>query len=419
LVSFTTVGGILLVESHRSEKIARTRRAAESRELDAHFVEEVPRIETRLEELKTEAIRAIPFADRRRLPAGVVSASVWARSGNGITRTSGLEAEGVWEQALYRVLPAEVARRKTLAVLPLGGPGEILRLALFPEPDGIHTAAIAFRPSVLFDGHPMIDGMRRALIAENGLVLAHTNSSEIGARKRARAELYLRHERESPHRAGVHRLASRSWEGYPSTILFSRLPGWNAFFVMEKVHAPVKATLSPLWILILIAGSLLGILFLGLAGMRPPAPQAASEKSETPEALEAKLVASLSEATRSPVFFFRYESFQGIARLTAEAGYPTARLMGGGGMSFALDRHRGARNFGDYPPLFRLMRMRLGIANFEAWPIVEARPRGSGPSPLLGILVVARTSLPPLCSSERLIARNLEAWIPSRRIVIG
>ncbi len=516
LIVFSVVAGAYLVESRRTQAIARAHRTSESRELDERFGHEAERIETRLLELKTQAIRAIPFADHRRLPTGVVSASVWARTPSGVSRTFGFEADGVWEQALYRILPAEIAKRNSRVILPLVGPelasdpsAETLRLAIFPEADAIHASVIAFRPAAVLTGAPIADGLKRYLIEETGLVLAHTNAAEVGIRTSALADLYRREERDSSDPARAHHLASKSWEGYPTTIRFTRLPGWNAFFVMEKVHSPVAASTSPLVILIFVSGSLLGLLFLGLAFLRPatsvpaakpveaavaapivppkpapaiveipipalapasaapvarrglrelrknpppfvPRPSAISlpnpelhltselgkfiaareARSETFESnrlrreqilleefetearrirdiprLEQKLVESVSGATKSPVLFFRYDALQGVAILSAEAGYPSNQsIIGAGGMSFALETGlvseihaevaRGrSKNLWEYPPLGRVMLSRLGIANFEAWPMTESRNPNAGPSRMLGILVVTESGV--------------------------
>jgi hypothetical protein len=518
LVTFSVVAGVFLVESRRAESVARAHQGSESRVLDNRFGSEAERLESRLLELRTEAIRAIPFADRRRLPSGIVSASVWSKTSTGISRTLGFEASGVWEQALYRVLPATLAKLmasgKTRTILSLVGPeftsdpsAETLRLGIFAEPDGVRTDVIAFRPATLFSGAPTRDGMKRYLIDENGLVLAHTNAAEVGERTSALADLYRKEESAADSPAMAHRLTSRSWEGFPTTIRFTRLPGWNAFFVMEKVHAPVRASTSPVLILIFISGSLLGILFLGLAVIRrklpeaevlapipvlvfpqtrpvvaapamaippprqglrelrrnpppfiprpsaislgspAPAPDLTSElgkflnarqaRSETheqnrlrrekilleefetdarrargQERLEEKLVESACGATKSPALFFRYDPVQGIARLSAEAGYPaTQSIIDAGGMSFALDAGlvtdihaevaRGRqKNLWEYAPLARIMLTRLGIANFEAWAMTEARKPSLGPSRLLGILVVAESGVDSVLHRE-------------------
>jgi hypothetical protein len=512
LMTFSLVAGMYFIDSRRTAASTHAHQAAESRDLDDRFGHEALRIETRLQDLKSAAIRAIPFADRHRLPAGVVSASVWAISPAGIVRTVGFEAAGVWEQALYRVLPTEIAKRKTRTILPIRGPElendpstETLRIGIFPENDQIHFAVIAFRPNILFKEPAAADGMKRYLIEDSGLVLAHTHSTEVGERTSALADLYRKQERESSDPEAAHRLNSKSWEGFPTTIRFTRLPGWNAFFVIEKVHAPVKAATSPLLILIFISGTLLGVLFAGLAVMKPkprrlpevapvahvpiappierevikaamplvaakseprrglrelrknppafvPRPSAISFstsddssdlsselgkflkarelRTETYEQnrlgrekilleqfesearrvrdipkLEQKLVESVAGATRSPVLFFRYDPVQGIAKLSAEAGYSSNQsIIAAGGMSFAMetglvsDIHaevaRGRqKNLWDYPPLSRTMLSRLGIANFEAWPMTEARNPNVGPSRLLGILVVAESGV--------------------------
>ncbi|MBS1962455.1 MAG: hypothetical protein JST04_09580 [Bdellovibrionales bacterium] len=526
-VTFSLVAGMAYIESRRSHALARAHRAAESRELDDRFGREFDRLEMRLQELKTQAIRAIPFADRRRYPSGVVSASVWTKAPSGVVRSLGFEAEGVWEQALYRVLPAEIAKRTGAAVLPLVGPelandpsGETLRLGLFPDADGVHVAAIAFRPHALFAAGIPSGGVKTYLIEDSGLILAHTNAAEVGTRTSALADLYRR---------SSHRISSKSWEGFPTTIRFERVPGWNAFLVMEKVHAPVRASTNPLLILIFISGSLLGILFLGLAIIRPrkppvaglapivpevaletapipvrtfvprsapvtvaaptpeprrglrelrenpprfiprapaveapslaaPVPTNAAQTASDPavpnselarfltarkarsetaeqnrlrrekilleefetearrakgrERLETKIVESVSSATKSPALFFRYDPLQGIARLSAEAGYPASRsILGAGGMSFALETGlvteihaevaRGrALNLWEYPPLVRVMLTRLGIANFEAWPMTEARNPHAGPPRLLGVLVVAESGVDSVLHRE-------------------
>lgn len=476
LITFSVVMGMIFVESRRSSVIARARQASESRELDERFVRGSDHLEARLDELKTQSRHAVTTGDRHRLPLGVVSVSSWARTPTGIVRAFGFEAEGVWEQALYRVLPAEIAKHQSPAVLPLVGPGllndpsaETLRLGFFPEKEGAEITVIAFRPSVLFAGFLGNDATKRYLIEESGLVLAHTNASEVGERTSALADFYRRAEKVSDEPSKAHRLLSKSWEGFPSTIRFARLPGWNAFFVMEKVHAPVQAALNPLLILICIAGSLLGTLFLGLAFMRPkprrglcelrlnppafiPRPSApvveiASElgkfiaareaKTGTHELnrirrekilleefetdarrtrevprLEKKLVESVSGATKSPVLFFRYDPKQGIARLTAEAGYPSSQsIIDAGGMSFALETGlvteihaevaRGRqKNLWEYAPLGRIMLSRLGIAGFEAWSMTEARNPNAGPSRLLGVLVIAESGFESVLHRE-------------------
>jgi len=50
-------------------------------------------------------------------------------------------------------------------------------------------------------------------------------------------------------------------------------------------------------------------------------------------------------------------------------------------------------NLWEYPPLARVMLSRLGIANFEAWPMTEARSPNVGPSRMLGVLVVAESGI--------------------------
>lgn len=186
LITFSVVMGMIFVESRRSSVIARARQASESRELDERFVRGSDHLEARLDELKTQSRHAVTTGDRHRLPLGVVSVSSWARTPTGIVRTFGFEAEGVWEQALYRVLPAEIAKHQSPAVLPLVGPGllndpsaETLRLGFFPEKEGAEITVIAFRPSVLFAGFLGNDATKRYLIEESGLVLAHTNASAV------------------------------------------------------------------------------------------------------------------------------------------------------------------------------------------------------------------------------------------------
>ena len=499
-ITFAVVGGLALMESRRTAALGRIQRDSETRELEDRFGREYSALEKRLADMKLAALRALTSADRGNLPLGVVSVSMWTKSANGFQQTSGFGANGVWEQALYRVLPAEIAKHTRQAILPLSGPelandaaSETLRLGIFPESDGARFTAIAFRPDQVFGGWVGSEGMRRVLIEDSGLVLAHTRASEVGQRTSTLADLYRRKESASHQPGMVYSLASKSWEGFPTTIRFIRLPGWSAYFVMERVHSPVRAVLNPWFLILGLFGVLVGFLFVALAffpvkakraapiepivtapvqpplprqGLRelranpppfvprapaisfspPPAPQptpqievtselgrfiaAREARAETHEQnrlrrekilleefetdarrarnlerLEAKLVESASGATQSPALFFRYDPLQGIARLSAEAGYPsTQSIIDAGGMSFALETSlvaeihaeigRGRpQNLWEYAPLARAMLSRLGIANFEAWAMVSARSANGGPSRLLGVLVVAESGV--------------------------
>lgn len=59
-------------------------------------------------------------------------------------------------------------------------------------------------------------------------------------------------------------LSATSWEGFPTTLKFEKIPEVNAFLVVEKVHTPVKGSvrMSPLKKISLVSGSLLGALLL-------------------------------------------------------------------------------------------------------------------------------------------------------------
>lgn len=60
------------------------------------------------------------------------------------------------------------------------------------------------------------------------------------------------------------KLFTKSWEGFPATLQFEKIPSLNAFLVVEKVHTPVKgsARMSLLKKIMLVSGSLFGVLLL-------------------------------------------------------------------------------------------------------------------------------------------------------------
>lgn len=128
--------------------------------------------------------------------------------------------------------------------------------------------------------------------------------------------------------------------------------------------------------------------------------------------VEARLVSACAKATQSPVLFFRYNSIQGIATLTAEAGYAASRsIIGAGGMSFGFPtsliaeihadiRNERRRNLWDHAPLSRLMLSRLGVVNFEAWPMIRRVNPAEGPSRFLGVLVIAESGVDSVLHRE-------------------
>jgi len=58
------------------------------------------------------------------------------------------------------------------------------------------------------------------------------------------------------------------------------------------------------------------------------------------------------------------------------------------------------RNLWDHAPLARLMLTRLGIAHFEAWPMVHRVPPSQGPSRFLGVLVIAESGIDSMLHRE-------------------
>ncbi len=501
----------------------------------------------KLEELKVRATRDLPIvqdlkAGRRSLPENVLSASIWEipttlTSGNGVNRIAGSEPINAWEQALFRILPSEILKRVGTSpghfVLPLRGSAteansETLRLGLFYEArpgKPVRVSALAFRPIALLQGESGT-GLKRFLIDDGGLILAHPRISETGIRTSSLAELFRKAEAKNSGSGESLRVASRSWEGFPTTMRFERIPGWNAFLVIERVHAPLKAGFgaNPIIDLGLICGGLVSILliYLGLGygpkfslprrkrSVRPAAvnanesvnapfartsvqnlpviPASAIPHASVPRTgirelranpppfvpktpitslgngrvtpvfrveasevdselarflhartsrseghveqrltrerilleefvagkgdIETRLVESCSKATKSPALFFRYDTLQGIARLTAEAGYPASQsIIGAGGMSFSLptsliaeihsdDAKAKRTNLWDHAPLSRLMLSRLGIANFEAWPMIHRIPSSQGPSRFLGVLVIAESGVDSVMHRE-------------------
>lgn len=325
--------------------------------------------------------------------------------------------------------------------------------------------------SFLLTERPSSSWVKRYLLDESGRILAHANASEVGTKAPGLAELFRAHEKDG-------HVSSTSWEGYPTTIRFERIPSWNAFFAMERTHVPVKAGLTPgpIQSAFFLAGLIFGLAFLA-AGMSPreeivftepepkiliprelppvvpvpprfnslvqPTPRPDSElgrfladrvgRSQSFDAdrlrrekswletfdrdarrsrgdsaaLETKLVESVARATKRPVLFFRYDSFQGIALLSAEAGHVGAHsLLGskGGVMSFSLgdtlvnriheEELRGRKySLWDHAPLSRLLMSRLGISTFDAWPMIGAKGWMGGRGKLLGVLVIAQAGV--------------------------
>jgi hypothetical protein len=398
LTLLSASAGTALFRRHEQTRTARDRKSAEVRDLDERFELEKARFESKLQELKIRAARGFPVAD-------VTS---------------------------------------------------VEDLAKLVEPPG---GAANVKASVVADsGNGVSESLRRS------------------------------------ERAG--RIESRTWEGYPSTIRFERVPGWNAYFVMERTHEPTKAEsgLSIPELFFLGAGAVLGCLLivLGLGGRKDPAPIAEEEvsneavpvaanaafasprppaarvpiapavsrapvidvpaspartpdseldrfvsgrvarqrayeegrsardrllletfdselKGATPERLERTLADAVARAVGSPILFFRYDPRQGIALLTTEASAPGTRslrsLVGQSGMSFALPPELIARiaeqessgrklSLQSHPPLARLMLARLGMANYEAWPMASA-------SRLHGVLVITQSGV------ETLLRRGL------------
>jgi hypothetical protein len=355
-----------------------------------------------------------------------------------------------------------------------------------------------------------ISHLKRFILDETGKVVGHANASEVGTRLDALAERI--------RTARTNRLEGKSWEGYPTTIRFERVPAWNAFYVLERAHVPVRADLGvePIRAGFLLFALVLGIgLFAGglrapsgagadaeipidsrsansrgsptvsavptdrlvtapvtapthppvgapvvsrpliparppvfdlprgePAKLRPPTAkaselgpflfgrrdraQALREERSVRErqaldafdretrstrgnasAFEAKLVESVARATKGPAIFFRYDSRQGIASLSAEAGHPLARdllAQGAAGMSFAVgaalvaeiharEKKGMKKPLWDHAPLSRLLLSRLNISRFEAWPMIRARGWDEGPARLDGILVVVQDGI--------------------------
>lgn len=507
--------GVYFTEQGRVKSLARQVRGGEVRDLGERFQIEKERLSLKLEELKTRATRDLPNS----LPENVLSASVWelpvtlARTPE-VNRIAGAEPRNAWEQALYRILPVEILKRAGKSpgqvVLPLRGSetdsnSETLRLGLFFENNPgkpVRVSVLAFRPLALLSGDSG-GGYKRFLIDEGGLILAHPRASEIGVRTSALADLFRKTESQASGNSGPLHLASKSWEGFPTTMRFQRLPEWNSFLVLEKVHSPVKAGLgaNP----VVSAGLFLGVLVsallfalgagyfprkveftpisqpppmraipvqapvvqqpprMGLRELRSNPPPfipktpitslgtgsalpvfsggidselerfllARTSRSESHEEsrllrervlleeftsgrgdIETRLVVACAKATQSPVLFFRYDPLQGIAGLTAEAGYPASQsIIGAGGMSFAFptsliaeihgDDSKGKRrNLWDHAPLSRLMLSKFGIANFEAWPMIHRVNTAQGPSRFLGVLVIAESGVDSVLHRE-------------------
>lgn len=228
-------------------------------------------------------------------------------------------------------------------------------------------------------------------------------------------ELFQKIEAKAAGHTGPLRFASKSWEGFPTTMIFERIPGGNAFLVLEKVHSPVKAGLgaNPFLAAALFLGALVSALLL-LLGLMPGMKKVRTLRPENPgrEDFDTRLVASCAKATQSPVLFFRYDTLQGIAALTAEAGFPAlkspTRL---GGMSFALpaaliaeihaeDGKGKRRSLSNHAPLVRLMLSKLAITGFEAWPVIHRVNATRGSSLFLGVLVIEKSGGDPILHRE-------------------
>lgn len=514
LALLSVCAAVYSTEQGRTSALARRSLDVEVRDLDERFQIERERLDLKLEDLKARATRDLPVAagaPRQSLPENVLSASVWEipmtlTQNPTVNRIAGADPNSAWEQALYRILPGEILKRIGQSpqhfVLPLRGSdtdanSETLRLGLFFQSvpgKPIRVSALAFRPVALLSGDSGA-GLKRFLIDESGLILAHPRISETGVRTSSLADLFRKTEANSAGRSARLRLSSKSWEGFPTTMRFERIPGWNAFLVLEKVHSPVKAGLSATLLVNtgVFLGVLMGVLLLavgfgfgprrkekeiehvkdiqipstpprmGLRELRANPPpfiprtpitslgngnglpvfsggvdselgrflHARSSRAEGHEqsrllrekvlleefstgqgGVETRLVESCAKATQSPALFFRYEPLQGIARLTAEAGYPASQsIIGAGGMSFSFppsliaevhadDANAKRRNLWDHAPLSRLMLSRLGIANFEAWPMIHRVNSAHGPSRFIGVLVIAESGVDSVLHRE-------------------
>jgi hypothetical protein len=122
-----------------------------------------------------------------------------------------------------------------------------------------------------------ISHLKRFILDETGKVVAHANASEVGTRQDALAERL--------RAARTNRLEGKSWEGYPTTIRFERIAAWNAFYVLERAHVPVRADLGvePIRAGFLLFALVLGIgLFAGGLRARTEEPPPAEVAVERP-----------------------------------------------------------------------------------------------------------------------------------------
>ena len=141
--------------------------------------------------------------------------------------------------------------------------------------------------------------------------------------------------------------------------------------------------------------------------------EAEAARIRDPKLVSVRMVSIASRLCASPALFFGYEDRIRACRVLAESGVGPGRIDGSAGfvvhestLQWLQAEFSSGRwpSLSEYPPLSKLLLERLGVAHFEAWPLMGNGPLGrlSGKPRMLGVLVILQSSVDSYAKKDSL-----------------